>query len=348
MNGQVTALAVSGTTLYAGGYFTSAGGTAANYVARWAGSAWSALGSGMDTYVSALAVSGGNLYAGGVFTTAGGGSANEIAQWDGSAWSALGSGMDGPVYALAVSGTDLYAGGAFTTAGGKVSSYAAKALLFATVAGRHVFYNASAWDGNDLAANPADDGAIAPDKDALLPGQTAVFRNYTSYSKGINGIMVDILALGGRTPSVSDFIFKVGNDNNPSAWSNAQVPSSIAVRAGAGVGGSDRITIIWANNAIQKQWLQVTVLATANTGLPVPDVFYFGNAIGECGNSAVNAQVDLADEIGARNNPRDFLHPAPITDPYDYNRNGRVDLADEIIARNNGTDFLTRLVLIHP
>jgi len=38
------------------------------------------------------------------------------------------------------------------------------------VAARRVFYNRSTFDGNDPAANEADDGAIAADKTALLPG----------------------------------------------------------------------------------------------------------------------------------------------------------------------------------
>ena len=92
----VCALAVSGTNLYAGGGFTTAGGVPANCIATWDGSAWSALGSGMNWQrSSALAVSGTNLYAGGYFTTAGGVTANYIAKWNGSAWSALGSGMSG-------------------------------------------------------------------------------------------------------------------------------------------------------------------------------------------------------------------------------------------------------------
>src|SRR5206468_3194841 len=95
----VSALAVSGSDVYAGGRFTMAGGTAANYIAKWDGNSWTALGSGMGgafgpafPYVSALAVSGINVYAGGFFTTAGGTVAYNIAKWNGTNWTALGSG----------------------------------------------------------------------------------------------------------------------------------------------------------------------------------------------------------------------------------------------------------------
>jgi hypothetical protein len=74
----VYALAVSGSDLYVGGRFTTAGNAAANYIAKWNGSSWSTLGSGLSSppeiwvSVSALAVSGSDLYVGGAFTTAGG------------------------------------------------------------------------------------------------------------------------------------------------------------------------------------------------------------------------------------------------------------------------------------
>ena len=74
------ALAVSGSNLYAGGDFTTAGSNAANYIAQWNGSSWSPLGSGMNSGVFALAVSGGTLYVGGDFTTAGGNVAADTAE----------------------------------------------------------------------------------------------------------------------------------------------------------------------------------------------------------------------------------------------------------------------------
>lgn len=123
-NGPVNALIIwtyNGTTyLIAGGGFTTAGGVSANYIAKWDGSTWSSLGSGMSATVRALTTYNGNLIAGGNFTTAGGVSANCIAKWDGSTWSALGSGITGlsGVYALTTYNGNLIAGGWFNSAGG--------------------------------------------------------------------------------------------------------------------------------------------------------------------------------------------------------------------------------------
>ena len=227
--------------------------------------------------------------------------------------------------------------GAFEAAGGAPN---------AAVEGRYVFYNNSAFDGDDPLANAADDGAIAPDKTPLMTGQTGAFVNYTSYGRGINGIMVDIVNLAG-TPSPSDFEVKVGNDWTPGSWPAGPAPISVTVRAGAGVGGSDRVTLIWADNAIANQWLQVTVLAAANTGLSAPDVFYFGNAIGETGNSAFEAEVSAWDVINVRNNPHTLgVNPAAITEVCDFNRDRKVSPTDEILVRNNGTSMFTALQLI--
>jgi hypothetical protein len=128
-----------GPALYAGGLFASAGGVAANCIAKWDGSSWTALSSGVmggdPTFVSGLTVfddgGGPALYAGGDFTSASGVAANFIAKWDGSSWATLGSGMNGPVWALTAfddgSGlAALYAGGFFGSAIDSGDSYLAK------------------------------------------------------------------------------------------------------------------------------------------------------------------------------------------------------------------------------
>ena len=192
-----------------------------------------------------------------------------------------------------------------------------------SVVGRHIFYNHSTFDGDDPAANAQDDAAVAPDKQPLLPGAAAMLANYTSYSRGINGLMIDVAGLPpGAVISDGDFEFRVGNSNGPTTWAAALDPTSITVRGGEGVDGSDRVTLIWPDNAIQKQWLQVTVLATENSGLTEPDVFHFGNAIGESGNSTTDAKVNAFDMLAARDNQRQFHRSQhrSIDDFVDFNR----------------------------
>jgi hypothetical protein len=114
----VKAIAVVGTSVYAAGEFTTAGGVPAANIARWNGIAWSGVGSGVNDEVLALAAIGTNLYVGGAFTNAGGVAANYLARWNGSAWSSVGGGLNDWVWALAASGSDLYVGGEFDVAGG--------------------------------------------------------------------------------------------------------------------------------------------------------------------------------------------------------------------------------------
>ena len=54
----VLALTTSASDLYAGGYFTTAGGSPAYDVAKWDGSHWTALGEGINGTVRALVMSG--------------------------------------------------------------------------------------------------------------------------------------------------------------------------------------------------------------------------------------------------------------------------------------------------
>src|SRR5712692_7900256 len=157
MNEAVYAMTVfddgsgSGPALYVGGDFTTAGGVVVNGIAKWDGTQWSALGSGMaGVYhgVHALAVfddgSGLALYAGGAFDRAGGVVAPNIAKWDGQRWWPLYTGLRGgsrQVNALAVFNNALYAGGWFDTAGDVTANYIAKwdGQRWSSVGGAPVF-----------------------------------------------------------------------------------------------------------------------------------------------------------------------------------------------------------------
>lgn len=123
-NAYVYALTASGTNLYVGGSFRTAGGLASSLIAKWDGNNWSALGGGItdpgpQPTVNAIAVDGSSVYAGGSFQAFGAVTATNIAKWNGLAWSSIGgvSGINASVTALAVSGGELYVGGRFGTAG---------------------------------------------------------------------------------------------------------------------------------------------------------------------------------------------------------------------------------------
>ncbi len=234
----------------------------------------------------------------------------------------------------------------FTNVVAEGHTISASFVVNAVVVATHVFYNNSSWDGDDPAANGDDDLAIASDKVALRPGQTATILNYTSFDKGINGIMLDVVDLVG-TPTAADFIFKVGNSDDPGTWTDAPAPGAVAVRVGAGQDGSDRITVIWADNAIGQAWLQVTAKSTSNLNVVVPYVFYFGNAIGECGNTATDAIVNASDMLAVRSQVN-LTIPVAVDNTWDHDHDTFVKSADVLVSRDHATSPSTMLKLISP
>jgi hypothetical protein len=157
--------------LIVAGNFTSAGGVAANHVARWNGSAWSAIGAGLTGSPSASSsappvafslaqLPGGDVIVGGLFRNAGSVPANCVARWDGAAWGALAPGTNDAVLALrAAANSNLLAGGRFTMIGGVAANCVAR------------------WDGASwLALGAGTDGpvhavAVLPNGDVVVGGQ---------------------------------------------------------------------------------------------------------------------------------------------------------------------------------
>ncbi len=227
-----------------------------------------------------------------------------------------------------------------------IGAYESGATFQTVVTGRQIFYDNSTFNGNVSGVGPFDAFAIATDKQALLPGGSlAGPQNVTSYSRGINGIMVDI---AGSHPDITaaDFIFRVGSNNAPDTWAAAPAPSAVVVLPGQGDGGSDRVEIVWPDGAIKNTYLEVIVAADAHTGLSSPDEFFFGNRVGDtlAGTPASYFVTNAADEIAARQSTGVAYQ---ISNALDFDRNGVVNAADQIIARTNG-GVLSRIQISPP
>jgi len=195
----------SSDNLYAGGNFTTASSTTANYVAKWDGANWSALGAGMNANLRALAVdSSDNLYAGGNFTTASSTTVNYVARWDGANWSALGAGVGSTVLAIVIDSSDnLYVGGSFTTAGDISANRIAK-------------WNGSAWSalgaGIDSIVRSL---SVTPFGNLYAGGSFATASGVTvNYIAGWNGLAWSALGSG-----VDSIVYAIAIDSSNKLYS---------------------------------------------------------------------------------------------------------------------------------
>lgn len=111
--------------LYVGGIFTQAGGLPVLGLAKWDGTNYSPVGSGLLTGLgvsSLLVKSNGNLIAGGTFSSIGGILSRNISEWNGTTWAPIGNGLNvtlgvSVVKALAIYNNELYAAGIFSKSG---------------------------------------------------------------------------------------------------------------------------------------------------------------------------------------------------------------------------------------
>ncbi len=207
-------------------------------------------------------------------------------------------------------------------------------LSASQVVGRYLFYDQSKFDGQVAGPNAGDDAAIS-DKVAYLPGAgVAGAEHVSNYSRGINGVMIDIT---GSHPNLTadDFVFRWGaSDETYASWPLAASPSQITVRGGAGVAGSDRVVITWPSDTLRGQWLEVIVRGGEDSGLEQADVFLFGSRPGDAfvNPPATVFSTTAADELAARFNSAIGVG---VNHVLDYDKSGVVSAADQLAARFN-------------
>ena len=187
-NPYVCALALSGTTVYAGGLFSTIGGQARNLIAAlnaetglatdWNPNAINAIYTNPSVGVLALSGDGTSIYACGNFTSIGGQVQNYIAALDATTglttdWN---PNVDGMVWALAVSGTTVYAGGTFTSIGGQTrNSIAALDAITGTATDWNPNINSSSVDCSVYALAVSGTTIYAGGSFATIGGQPQYF-----------------------------------------------------------------------------------------------------------------------------------------------------------------------------
>jgi hypothetical protein len=129
---NVGAMAVSGSTVYVGGVFTSVGGQSRNNLAALdattgLATSWDPNPNSSDFGTTALTVDGSNVYVSGDFTTIGGQSRNNIAAIDSTTglatiWNPNANNVS---YSIVVSGSTVYTDGEFNNIGGQSRNHIA-------------------------------------------------------------------------------------------------------------------------------------------------------------------------------------------------------------------------------
>ena len=161
LNDLVTSLAIGPNgSVYAGGSFDDTGGVTLGYfcnagrplqcMARWDGTQWNPMSSGLDNAVLGLTSASGTLYAVGMFTA-------KVASWNGTGWSAVGGNSSNIVNSAIQVDDTLYVGGQFTDIGGS-----------AVAANRMASWDGTTWSALGTGMDAAVLSVAADDTHGLL------------------------------------------------------------------------------------------------------------------------------------------------------------------------------------
>ncbi len=217
------------------------------------------------------------------------------------------------------------------------------------VVNSRVFYKGSSYSNTSV--NAALDTSKVMAKSGASP-QTLSFANVISTSRGINGLVFDVAGLSATSLNATDFSFRMSplgfyNElvNPPSSWGIAPSPSSIHITPGTSTSPA-RLRLEWTDNSIADRWLQIKVLANANTGLLIPQVYYIGHLLGEINGlveeGAFRVQVTDANSVISQVNSGVTV---PISNSFDINKDGRIRGTDSAAVVAAVGRVLTRITI---
>lgn len=212
-----------------------------------------------------------------------------------------------------------------------------------------VYYKGSTF------ANTSVNAALDTSKVIAKSGATTqalTFANLLNTTRGINGLVFDVAGLAASSLTAADFVFRMSpkglfdeTANPPRTWSAAPNPTLIEVTGGNSTTPA-RVRLEWGDNAIADRWLQIKVLANANTGLLAPQVYYIGHLQGETngaieGNAFRVRGTDAAPLVAAINSAT----TVSVENIYDLNKDGRVRGTDSAAAVESVGALLTRITI---
>lgn len=207
-------------SIVAGGIFNTTSSRPPSNPARWNGTAWQAMGTGVEGDIWAIKqLPDGRVVVGGSFLRAGGEFASNIAIWDGTTWQSVGEGLESVVFDIELTANGFVAVGGFRNVGDTPVNFVARwdgamwhplgngfsnqvytlerlpdGRLLAggiPVGSTRTSLGISVWDGAMWSEFPADitgaiDGfATGPNGEVVAFGRALTFQGQTSYGAAI-------------------------------------------------------------------------------------------------------------------------------------------------------------------
>jgi len=168
--------------------------------------------------------------------------------------------------------------------------------------------------------------------------------NLINSNRGINGVVLDLNGLSNLNDLTLEYKMSpqgaFDEGANPiSGWADAPAPTSVTLQPGQGQNGSDRVLVVWADNAIASRY----VCIRGSFGGNVLFERYLGHLLGETTGPSNNSfTVAFADITPIRGEVGATVGASSLTD---IDKNGTVSFADISAMRGNVGAQLTQITI---